>query len=403
MSCDCPYVCYVLGNANRTYCGTTNNMVRRLRQHNGEISGGARYTTAHNKHGRWTIYILVKGFSSRRDCLHFERRMKRTNGVQTRNSYERRLSVLANVTRAWMYELQVKTNFATELDAMRFAAEVVPWHDGANTVHAPLSKPQPSLTIPCPPPAAMADTSITDASAPAEVVAKGIRVVSYSLFWGPAKGRGYRGESHDREEYIAGIYQSIPVATSCGWVVRIHHDGNWDEALARFAACGRVEFVLCKHDTERPLAYFGALWRLLPADDDRVDVFLSRDADDPLHHEAMEVANRWVDDPSSIAHVQLEPYEKGVNMGWYGQKRINLEECVSDLIFEHATRCDRYAGDEDFLRETLLPIVASVGAITPMESHKYRFSWDYAPVYTRFLEHTPVEFSNLHVHTFWDP
>ena len=167
----CPYVCYVLGNANRTYCGTTNNMVRRLRQHNGEISGGARYTTAHNKQGRWTVYILVKGFSSRRDCLRFERRMKRTNGVQTRNSYERRLSVLANVTRAWMYELQVKTNFATELDAMRFAAEVVPWHDGANTVHAPLSKPQPSLTIPCPPPAAMADTSITDASAPAEVVA----------------------------------------------------------------------------------------------------------------------------------------------------------------------------------------------------------------------------------------
>ena len=77
---------------------------------------------------------------------------------------------------------------------------------------------------------------------------------------------------------------------------------------------------MCKHDTERPLAYFGALWKLLPADDDRVDFFLSRDADDPLHHEAMELANRWVDDASSIAHVQLEPYEKGVNMGWYGQK-----------------------------------------------------------------------------------
>ena len=90
---------------------------------------------------------------------------------------------------------------------------------------------------------------------------------------------------------------------------------------------------------------------------------------------------------------------------WDGmdKKQIHLEECVSDLIFEHAVKCDQYKGDEDFLRETLLPIVSSVGAITPMESHRYRFSWDYAPVYAEFLEHTtPLEVLNIDVHTFWD-
>ena len=384
----CPYVCYVLGNRNRTYCGTTNDMVRRLKQHNGERSGGARYTTAYNKHGRWTILILVKGFASRRDCLQFERRMKRTNGVRTPNSYKRRLSVLAVVTRAWMYELRVRTDFADEMDALGFAAEVVSCQSADHGA-------QPSLPL-----TSAAPTPLHSSAAPTHNTT-GIRIVSYSLFWGAAKGHGYGGQRHNREEYIAGIYRSIPVATSHGWVVRIHHDGNWDEVLARLAGCGPVEFVLCKHDTEHPLAYFGALWRLLPADDDRVDAFLSRDANDPLHHEAMELANRWVDDANSIAHVQLE---KGVSMGWYGQKRVHLEECVSDLIFEHAMQCDQYAGGEDFLRETLLPIVASVGEITPMESQKYRFPWDYAPVYADFLESTtPLEFSNIHIHTFRDP
>ena len=40
------YVVYLLkkDNLNRTYIGITNNLKRRLRQHNGKIKGGARST-----------------------------------------------------------------------------------------------------------------------------------------------------------------------------------------------------------------------------------------------------------------------------------------------------------------------------------------------------------------------
>lgn len=42
------YVVYVLVNTihNKTYIGITNNTIRRLRQHNGELVGGAKYTTS---------------------------------------------------------------------------------------------------------------------------------------------------------------------------------------------------------------------------------------------------------------------------------------------------------------------------------------------------------------------
>ena len=38
------YVCYILKCGNYTYNGCTNNFKRRIRQHNGEIVGGAKCT-----------------------------------------------------------------------------------------------------------------------------------------------------------------------------------------------------------------------------------------------------------------------------------------------------------------------------------------------------------------------
>lgn len=65
------YVCYVLENTTKThtYVGITNNLKRRLRQHNGEIRGGARYTRG----GRpWTLAAVVAGFKNKSDVLSFE-------------------------------------------------------------------------------------------------------------------------------------------------------------------------------------------------------------------------------------------------------------------------------------------------------------------------------------------
>jgi len=78
-----PYWCYILRNKqNRyrqlTYNGSTNNPKRRLRQHNCEITGGARYTTACS--GGWEFYAMVTGFVDHKNALSCEWIIKHTNG-----------------------------------------------------------------------------------------------------------------------------------------------------------------------------------------------------------------------------------------------------------------------------------------------------------------------------------
>lgn len=65
------YVCYTLCSANGrcTYVGITNCLARRLRQHNGELSGGAKYTASR---GPWTVACVVSGFRTKIEALQFE-------------------------------------------------------------------------------------------------------------------------------------------------------------------------------------------------------------------------------------------------------------------------------------------------------------------------------------------
>ena len=72
------WFCYILQtdtNTMSTYNGSTNNMVRRLRQHNGELVGGAKYTKR-NGANDWKVYFLMTGFLDHQNCLQAEWRIK---------------------------------------------------------------------------------------------------------------------------------------------------------------------------------------------------------------------------------------------------------------------------------------------------------------------------------------
>jgi predicted GIY-YIG superfamily endonuclease len=70
------YLLYIPGS-NRTYIGATNDPAHRLRQHNGELAGGAKAT----KGKQWTQAFYVSGFPDWSNTLQFEWAWKR----QSRN------------------------------------------------------------------------------------------------------------------------------------------------------------------------------------------------------------------------------------------------------------------------------------------------------------------------------
>ena len=91
--------CYIIENSGYTYVGVSNNVHKRLRAHNGEIKGGAKYTTS--KGPGWKHICIISGFPTKIESMQFEWALKHVpprnaGGVKNRI---RKLHVLFNKRR----------------------------------------------------------------------------------------------------------------------------------------------------------------------------------------------------------------------------------------------------------------------------------------------------------------
>ena len=102
------WVCYILKSnncnfKNRTYVGSTNNIKRRIRQHNKEIKGGAKATSMMCPN---EIYCIVSGFKDKISVLRCEWLLKHPEGKKS-NSYRgiigriKGLSYLVSQSEKW--------------------------------------------------------------------------------------------------------------------------------------------------------------------------------------------------------------------------------------------------------------------------------------------------------------
>ncbi len=101
------WFCYILKNdTGKSYNGSTNNMTRRLRQHNGELVGGAKFTKRFRQ-SNWEIYFLITGFPDHQNCLQAEWKIKYPNNKRPRpklyNDYEGRIKGVNEIikTQRW--------------------------------------------------------------------------------------------------------------------------------------------------------------------------------------------------------------------------------------------------------------------------------------------------------------
>jgi len=97
------YIIYVLYNTlnNNTYVGITNNPTRRLRQHNGELVGGAKYTKAKKGEGSWLFYGWIKvkedGILAKIRSLKLEYRVKYLSRKNKGTPIEKRLKAINQI------------------------------------------------------------------------------------------------------------------------------------------------------------------------------------------------------------------------------------------------------------------------------------------------------------------
>ena len=109
-------ILYILQSNERTYCGVTNDPVRRLNQHNGILQGGAKATRGRE----WEYFCILVGFESRQKVLQFEWRMHHPDGKKRKSSkyhgIEGRLLSIYDVLNWWFIEKGNTNQFRMYMD-----------------------------------------------------------------------------------------------------------------------------------------------------------------------------------------------------------------------------------------------------------------------------------------------
>lgn len=90
------FVYLLLSTNHNTYVGATIDVNRRLRQHNGEIKGGAKATTSKVSKGEiWRRICYVSGFPDWSSALQFEWRWKQiSRKIKQKKPLEKRMDAL---------------------------------------------------------------------------------------------------------------------------------------------------------------------------------------------------------------------------------------------------------------------------------------------------------------------
>ncbi|BAT91272.1 hypothetical protein LR48_Vigan08g205300 [Vigna angularis] len=85
----CVYLILSTNHPIKTYVGITNNFPRRLKQHNGELNGGAKASRA----GRpWICACIICGFADRSEASIFESKWKAISRKAPRKNQNEHLS-----------------------------------------------------------------------------------------------------------------------------------------------------------------------------------------------------------------------------------------------------------------------------------------------------------------------
>ena len=90
------WILYLLENSFnlKTYLGITNNLEKRIKQHNGILKGGAKYTHNFKQDGEWILKLFIE-FEEKYEAQSMEMKIKKCKKKFKGNTpYEKRLMLI---------------------------------------------------------------------------------------------------------------------------------------------------------------------------------------------------------------------------------------------------------------------------------------------------------------------
>jgi len=118
---------YIIKNNRFTYAGVSPDPKRRLRQHNGEIKGGANYTIS--KGSGWSHICLVEGFRNKKEAMQFEWAVKH---IPPRNAG----GIINRIKK--LYITCAKEKWTSKAPLSREVPLIIRWVQYVDTEHVPL-------------------------------------------------------------------------------------------------------------------------------------------------------------------------------------------------------------------------------------------------------------------------
>ncbi len=105
--------CYLLVSKKDewTYIGTSKDIAKRFKQHNGKKSGGGKYTSMHRP---WELCLYITGFFTKKDRYSFEwhwKQLGKKNQYIGKQGKWRALLVLLKQKRWGKMKLKIRMNF----------------------------------------------------------------------------------------------------------------------------------------------------------------------------------------------------------------------------------------------------------------------------------------------------
>ena len=113
---------YLIENKGCTYVGMSNRPMHRLRQHNSELRGGAKYTTS--KGAGWRHVLIIGGFEDKVSAMQFEWSVKHQAPRKTAGTIAR-LQKIIQVLRKEHWTSKARPSKTYELILNWFGTSVI--------------------------------------------------------------------------------------------------------------------------------------------------------------------------------------------------------------------------------------------------------------------------------------